>query len=1174
MYEPLQADAECDGCGRPMVLELRVIRNLEAEPEVLTEIRQGVLFDFVCGHCHRAVQAPHGLLVYHPRKLPVMLFVPPPGMGRRDSQWTGSDLAQIVRKAESMTETPHVASGTIDAIAPVIEEWMTALPPAAEEAPPAPAEELPDDLDRLFARIRDRLDPAAEVAGQTMQIDTSLAELRRARGRFGEAGDRRIAHAMPILEELQVAVELSAIEELIDPERGATPETLERALAQSAALAERAEGVQRAQARVYLGLARFKLDSLRGAESFTEAIATVESALPSLRTEEDPIWLVAALCNLGAMYWAQRHTGDREAWIERAVRVGEEALGLLDQRPAESPRDRARHAAVLIGLHHAYAARAAGDPAENEARGLQLAEQALAIVDPVHHPYTAAMIHNDIGMHYLRTRTGDRHLNIEQARAELELAVAGLRRERNPAEWAMVQINLGVCYQQRYAGNRAVNVEQAFTCFGNATAATREQTGRTEWAMARLGLATTMLERDLEPRARFEQQAIDLIEEVLGAVDGEHARAECHQQLATLYGRRVNRGAIEDAGRALEHGARAVVFYTRERDPGLWGVLRSGLSLVKAKMAEPDLPGALAYADEAIAALPPERYPFEWGIAQLNKAVVHQINNEPDLAVRHGELALEQLTPDRAPEFSARAADLLGECHAEAGRWPAAAAAFRTAINAFRYAYAESARSSARTTLFRQAGVQHTSAAYAEARAGNLAQAVALAEAGRAFALREALELDPATVDASVDPESAAYQHYLSALAAVRAAESAVRAPWLAHARTTAPQARLDDETRKAELESARRVAAAARAALTTAAPVDVAAIRGYATGVDAVVYLLSTTWGTVLLSLRPGTGEIEKREHPFTHQDLSALLFHSDGPGHGGGLLVGAMTGGEPIRQAIADLRRSAVADWLRDALRGLGTALIVPMGPWSAVPFSLFAADGSVLIQAVSAEVRHHCRTRLARESGRPSGVLAYGDPSLPLAAREVETLGRVVPAGPGAKDELLAALPDFDRLHLATHGIYRLDDPAESAILIGGQELRLRELIERQLLNGVRLAFLSACQTGVSDILSARDEVVGLPSACIYSGAIGVVGTLWPVDDAATFLFVRAFYRECADATPPVALARAREWLRDATAREILQQCDGLPPELDFLRFRVPADRPFGDPYFWAPFIYVGA
>jgi hypothetical protein len=1167
MYEPLRAAAGCGNCRRRMVLELRLIRNLEAEPEVVDEIRQGVVFDFVCGHCLTTRTEPHPLLVYHPRHLPTMLFVPPPGMSRSDSQWVGSDLAQVVREAERMTEPMRLGWGELAAITPIIEDWT------AEPAPPAPEDDeqepFPDDRASLFARIRDRLEPDAPADAKLAAVDISLAELQQARDRFGEAADQeRIAGAIRSMEELRVAVGLEQIEELIDPERGATPASRERALALAIALENEARGSRRAHASVYHALALSRAHRARTAE----AIAIVEAVLPVLRAEPERTWLATALNNLAVMCWDQRHTGDRQDWIERAVRAGEEALALPELDDVGSLRSRARRAAVLANLNSAYGSRAAGDPATNEARGLELAEQALELLDPDRQAHNVALIRNNIGMHYLRTTSGDRHANIEKAREVLELAAAGVRREHAPAEWAMVQNNLGICHSLRYAGNRARNVEKAFTHFGNAMAVLRPEDGLADWAQARLGLATTLLERDREPADRFERQAIELMEEVLAAVAGDPDQqivAECHQQLAMLYGRKVNAGAAEHAGRAIDHVTRASAFYSRDRDPRSWGVMRSGLSLVLAKMAEPDRAGALAAADEAIDALPRDRFPFEWGVAQFNKAVVHQIGGELDRAVHHGELALAELVPARTPSVAVRVAAMLGECHGEAGRWPAAAAAFRQAVVACRYAYEESVRSSARTELFRQAGVQHTSAAYAAARAGDLEEAITLAEAGRAFALREALELDPATVDPAVDHTAPEYATYLAALATTRAAEAAARAPWLAHARTTPQQARLDDERRQAELDDARRAAADARARLITREPTGVATIRRYAAGADAIVYVLSTSWGSVMLTLDPATGAIGKREHDLRHEDLSRMLFHD-----GGGLVVGAMFGGELMRAAIGDLQRSPVAEWLRDGLRGIGTAIVVPMGPWSAVPFALFH-DG-VLVQAVSAEVRHHCRTRLARGTGRRPGVLAYADPSLPLAGREVSELddALVIAPGPDAKSELLAALGRFTHLHLATHGVYGLDEPADSAIRIGDDALLLRELIGRQLLGGVRLAFLSACQTGISDILSARDEVVGLPSACIYSGAIGVVGTLWPVDDAATYLFVRHFYRAAAEAEPPVALARARRWLRDVTAAEILRECVDLPPALRFLRFRPPADRPFRDPFFWAPFIYVGA
>ncbi len=1156
-------------CQRRMVLELRLVRNLEAEPEVVDEIRQGIVFAFVCGHCHSTKRVQHALLMYHPRQLPAMVFVPPPGLSRRDSRWAGSDLAQLVREAEAMTDAPHIEWGELDAIVPIVERWIARPTPNAEEAVP-PEEPLPDDLPSLFARIRERLDPTATTAGQMTQVSTSLAELHRARERFGAADDQqRIEGAIRVMEELRVAVELTHIEELIDPEQGATPASLERALARSIALEDLAEGNQRAHVSIYRGLALFKVHP----EKAAEAIAIVEATLPALRDEPERTWLATALNNLALMYWDQRHSGDHDEWIEKAIGAGEEALALPELSHVDKPRDRARRAAVLGNLSSAYGSRAAGHPVANETRSLELAEQALELLDPHLQRHTVALLHNNIGMHYLQTQSGDRYANIEKARESLELAASGLRREQNPAEWAMVQNNLGICHSMRYAGNRERNIEKAFTHFGNAMSAARPQDGLAQWAQARLGVATTLLERDLEPAERFEQQAIELMEEVLAVTadnPDEQIVAECHQQLATLYGRKVNEGAAEYAERAMDHVARASAYYDRESYARNWGVMRSGLSLVKAKMAEPDRPGALAAAEEAIEALPRDRFPFEWGVAQLNKAIVHQILGDLDQAVRHGEFALTELTPARFPSLATRVASMLGECHGEAGRWPEATAAFREAVNACRYAYEESLRSSARTDLFRQAGIQHTSAAYAAARAGDMDQAIVLAEEGRAFALREALELDPATVDPTVDHTSPGYQTYLQALERMRTAEAAIRAPWLAHARTTTQLARLDADQRQTDLEEARRAAAEARGGLTTRQPRDIAAIRRYADGMDAVVYVLSTSWGSVMLTLRPETGEMAKRESPLTHERLSERLFRRDG------LLVGAMVGGELVREAIADLQRSHITDWLREGLRGAGTVMMVPMGPWSAVPFNAFTDDQTVLVHAVSAEVRHHCRTRLARGSGRQPGVLAYADPSLPLAGREAAEVGdgRVIPPGSDAKQELLAALPRYTHLHLATHGVYSLEEPAESAIRIGADVLSLRELIGQQLLKGVRLVFLSACQTGISDILSARDEVVGLPSACIYSGAIGVVGTLWPVDDTATYLLVRAFYRAVAEAEPPVALAQARHWLRNVTAGELLSESVDLPDALGYLRLRAPGDRPFHDPFFWAPFIYVGA
>ena len=1177
MYEPERIRVDCPRCQREMLTELRVIRNLALEPEIVTEIRQGTIFTFVCGHCHNAIQVPHALLIYHPAKLPAMLFIPVPGSSRRDSQWAGGDLAQLVRAAEAMTEPAHIAWGELNAVAPIIDQWMTEVSTGGvayvpEQEPSNSGDEFGD----LLETINRRLDSTAGYAQRIQDIETSLTELDTAYGRHDESADERIRTILPILRDLRVALLFSWIEELLDPERGADRPKTEQALALATALEAETEGKDWAKARVYHGTAEYQRQLFAGGKDFTAAIAIAESAVPTLRAEMDHTMLAVALNNLALMCYRQHFAGDADSWIEQAIDRWREALDVIE------PSNRMLRASALSNLEMAYDARISGEPAENDELSLDYAEQALATIDREQNPNMWAMVHNNLGFHYLTSEIGDRYANLERSKAELELAATVLRSDTTPTEWAKLQANLGACFQQRVAGNRADNIEQALICFGNALTVQRPEDNFAEWAQSQLGFATSLLERDIEPVDQFEQQAIDMIGKVLELIVGDpdgKIEADCHLHLGTLYAQRVNTGAIDFADVAIEHYTKASVYYSRQRHARHWGMMQSGLSLINAKKAQPDIAKALVNAESAITSIDRSRYPFEWGIAQLNKAIVHQIHDDPEHAIIHCRLALETLTVERAPNYCARAASVLGECHAEADQWPETAEAFSLAVTAFDYSYDESVRASARATLLGQASVYHTSAAYALVRCGEPARAITFAEAGRSFALRESLELDPTTVDPSIDQTSPEYQRYIAALATLRAAEAAMRAPELAHARVTGQQARLADEHRLAERESARRSAAEARARLARPRRADLATICEYTADSAAVCYVLSSPWGTAMLTVLPAEGTVGQRQHPLTHNELSALLFTTTEPRRGSGLLYGAMVGGDAIQQAIEVFARSAVAGWLREYMQGHAEIMIVPMGLWSVVPFSL-VVPGVGITYAASAEIRHRCQTRAAQPTERRPGVLAYADSSLRLAGAEVEAVmaafddGVTIPARPAAKDELVAQLSHFRHLHLATHGIYALAEPMDSAILVGGRQLVMRELVEQQLLTGVRLAFLSACQSGMTDVLTRRDEVIGLPSACIYSGAIGVVATLWPVDDAATFLFVRRFYQEYRMDEPARALARTQIWLREVSAAEILAELPHLPAELSFLRFRPPGSKPFLDPVFWAPFVYVGA
>ena len=65
------------------------------------------------------------------------------------------------------------------------------------------------------------------------------------------------------------------------------------------------------------------------------------------------------------------------------------------------------------------------------------------------------------------------------------------------------------------------------------------------------------------------------------------------------------------------------------------------------------------------------------------------------------------------------------------------------------------------------------------------------------------------------------------------------------------------------------------------------------------------------------------------------------------------------------------------------------------------------------------------------------------------------------------------------------------------------------------------------------------MGLPATFIQLGSVGVLSTLWQVDDLATALLVAKFYDLHLDQKldPATALRQAQTWLRGATKAELI-------------------------------------
>lgn len=232
---------------------------------------------------------------------------------------------------------------------------------------------------------------------------------------------------------------------------------------------------------------------------------------------------------------------------------------------------------------------------------------------------------------------------------------------------------------------------------------------------------------------------------------------------------------------------------------------------------------------------------------------------------------------------------------------------------------------------------------------------------------------------------------------------------------------------------------------------------------------------------------------------------------------------------------------------------------------------------------------------------GVLALVNPTndLDFALIEGDLISRsfahssILRGDAGSLDKfnqtLIETKPTPSYLHFATHGSYQWQNPLDSGLeLSKGQKLNLKYLLSNaNLLNGKRLAVLSACETGLTD-LNVPSEALGLPNAFLQSGVPGVISTLWTVNDGSTALLMDKFYKLNREHNfdPPKALAKAQEWLRTAKNSELRKLLDAylnesslLPIQKQMLTLLTKLregkldEKTFQDPYYWAGFVYSG-
>ena len=164
-----------------------------------------------------------------------------------------------------------------------------------------------------------------------------------------------------------------------------------------------------------------------------------------------------------------------------------------------------------------------------------------------------------------------------------------------------------------------------------------------------------------------------------------------------------------------------------------------------------------------------------------------------------------------------------------------------------------------------------------------------------------------------------------------------------------------------------------------------------------------------------------------------------------------------------------------------------------------------------------------------------------------------------------------------------------------MFGGRTLSLADLQNDIVdMSSSRLVMLSACETGITDIMKGiANEFIGSPAGFMLVGVPCVVSSLWSIPDISTAILMERFYSNpvASGMEIPVALQDAQLWVRNLTANQVkdyVEKCycsgkwEGESKEfIEQYRKRClemaqksPEEKPFQHPYYWAASTVNGA
>ena len=229
----------------------------------------------------------------------------------------------------------------------------------------------------------------------------------------------------------------------------------------------------------------------------------------------------------------------------------------------------------------------------------------------------------------------------------------------------------------------------------------------------------------------------------------------------------------------------------------------------------------------------------------------------------------------------------------------------------------------------------------------------------------------------------------------------------------------------------------------------------------------------------------------------------------------------------------------------------IIIPHRFLNHLPFHLLLGPDGYLAEnyAVSYAPSASAYTRSShKESSSRCSSLIIGTEARDLQAisKEVHDVASRLPNCQVSVDkslqEIRPALETATFIHIASHALFRADDPTWSLINLGADVLTPADMLSLKV--NADLITMSACSTGQTFVRG--NEIRGFVRAVFQWGVPSLIASLWEVNDRATSMLMGRFYTR-------------------------LQESPELAENLN--RAMLDVKQEFRAPYYWGGFVLIG-